>query len=133
MCAGSSTIRLKGEHQVGSPGGQKELKGHDAGVIPCSRLSPAAIIFVWQDCLNLLTSGNGRDQTSKLEGIKHQLTQKAFEAGPTAAGLPRLSGFPVGYRGRLRRDGGGRMSALTRELNLFFFWLLSAQIKCYGL
>ena len=130
MCAGSSTIRLKGEQQVGSPGGQKELKGHDAGVIPCSRLSPAAIIFVWQDCRNLLTFGNGRDQTSKLEGIKHQLTQKAFEADPTAAGLLRLFCFPVGYRGCSHHDRGGRMSSLTLGL---FFLLESAQIKCYGL
>ena len=94
MYAGSSTTRLKREHQLGSTGGQKELKGHDAAIVTCSWLSPAAIIFVWQYCQNLLAFGNGIDQTSKLEGIKHPLTQKAFEADPTAAGLLRLSCFP---------------------------------------
>ena len=51
--------------------------------------------FVWQFPQNALTYGNGIDQTSKLEGIKHQLTLQAFAADPTAAGVLRLSCFPV--------------------------------------
>lgn len=95
MYAGSSAFGLKGEHQVGSTGGQEELKGHDAAISTCSWLSPAAPIFAWQYCQNLLTFGNGIDQTSKLEGIKQQLSQKAFEGDSTAAGLLGLLCFTV--------------------------------------
>lgn len=36
-----------------------------------------------------------KKNTPEPEGIKQQLTQKAFEAAPTLAGLLRRSGFPV--------------------------------------
>lgn len=58
-----------------SLGGQKELKGHYAAVIFYKLLS---IIYAWQFCQNLLSSGNGRDQTSKLEYQKYQLSHKKF-------------------------------------------------------
>ena len=47
--------------------------------------------FVWHFPQNPLPYGNGIDQASKVEGIKHQLTQKAFEADPTAAVILRVT------------------------------------------
>ena len=49
---------------------------------------------VWQARQNLLTYGTGIDQTSKLENLKHPLTQEAFEVDSTAAGLLRLFMLP---------------------------------------
>lgn len=55
-------------------GGQKELKGHFSAIIIHKLLS----IYARQFCQNLLSSGNGRDQTSKLEYQKYQLSPKKF-------------------------------------------------------
>lgn len=92
--------------------GQVARKGHSAVTIARKlELLP----FVWHFPRNPLTSGNGKVQTSKLEGIKLQLTPKVYGVDPIAAGLLRLLCFLVGYRGRSHRDRAGRRSTLTTE------------------
>lgn len=95
-----------------SQAGQVARKGHSALTITWKmQLLP----FVWRFPQNPLTSGNGKVQTSKLDGIKLQLTPKVLEADPRAAGLLMLLYFLVGHRGCPDCDGEGRMSTLTTE------------------
>lgn len=92
--------------------GQVARKGHSAVTI-ARKLE--LLRFVWHFPRNPLASGNGKVQTSKLEGIKLQLTPKVYGVDPIAAGLLRLLCFLVGYRGCSHRDRAGRRSTLTTE------------------
>lgn len=95
MDAGHSATKSKKVHNR-QTGGLKELKGHYEHYAPLSPANLCLLLsFLLQFPQNLLTYKNGIGQTSKLEGIKYQLTQKALEANPTAAWLLRFSCFLV--------------------------------------
>lgn len=74
MCAGRSAIRSKQEHPVGRTGGQKGWKDV---MQPWSAVNylQQPLYFTSHFPQNPQTDGNGIDQTSKLKGIKDQLTQ----------------------------------------------------------
>lgn len=71
--------------------GEVAKKSHHILLPPHVLLSPSIAVlplaFVWQFPQNPLTYGYGINQNSKLQGIKYQFAQTAFEADPQAARL----------------------------------------------
>lgn len=96
--------------------GQREIRCshfHLQLAVPCSsHLQHLCKVTAWQFVQNPLMYGNGIDQISKLDD-NTSLTKTAFDVDPTADRIPGLSCFPVGCRGHMHPDGGGRISLVT--------------------
>ena len=81
---------VNAEHQVGRMGAQRSSRAKTQPPPPAAGwpLPPASLHIECGQCpQNPLTAGNGGDQACEPEGTNQQLTQKAFETDPAAAGL----------------------------------------------